>query len=251
MVNLEILKKNRQVTGIATDFDGTISAIQLKQAAAIIEPQAKKLLIQLKQKYRLVSVISGRLVKQLAELVGIEGLFYVGNHGAEFLWNNNYKVEKDAQKVAPLLRQIYQQLRFYQKEFDLDYKKYSLSVHYRRHPQPALAQTKIQKLLKKYVRPELRIQKGRKVFDLSAKNIDKGSAIEHLINRFGLKYFLYVGDDRTDIDAFKKMSELQKQGIGTLKIALNSHETPKDLLKKSDVKISSIQELLELFEALL
>lgn len=251
MLNLETLKKECYKTGIGTDFDGTISAIQTKPASAVIEPRAKELLAQLKQTYQVVSVISGRPVKQLAKLVGIKDLAYVGNHGAEFLSGNNYIVEREAEKTAPLLKQIYQQLSLGQKEFVLDYKKYSLSIHYRTHPKPEKAEKKLKNLLKQYAGPSLRIQKGRKVFDLFAKNVSKGSAIERLINKYELKYFLYVGDDRTDIDAFDKMTELNQEGIYTLKIALDSHEAPKDLLKKSDIRISSLKELLDLFRALL
>lgn len=251
MIDLNIFQKESKIAGVATDFDGTISAISQRQSQAKIDPQAKKLLRQLRQKYKVVSIISGRQVMKLAKLVDLEGLFYVGNHGAEFLSNNNYWVDEEAKKIAPLLDEIYQKLLIYKHEFELDYKKYSLSIHYRRHAEPKQAEKQLQGLLSKYINPDLRIQRGRKVFDLSAKHINKGNAVDYLINKHNLKYFLYIGDDRTDIDAFDKMTELKKQGITTVKIALASNESPKDLVTKSDLKLNSIKELLDLFQRLL
>jgi len=251
MTSIEFFKKNRMQTGIATDFDGTISAITAKNSDAKIDKEAKKLLAKLQRRYCLVSVISGRPVKQLARLVGIKDVVYIGNHGAEYLINQSYKVVPEALRIASLLARINQELKIYEDNFLLDYKTYSLSIHYRLHPCPETAEIELKRILSKYVKKELKIIKGRLVFDLSAQGIDKGSAVEHLINAYGLKNFLYIGDDRTDIDAFKKMNKLESSGVRTLKIALESAEAPDGLIENSDLKLHSLKEVNDLFRQLL
>jgi len=251
MIDLSIFKKEPSKTGIATDFDGTISAITPKNSDAKIDQEAKRVLARLQKRYRLVSVISGRPVRQLAELVGLEGLFYVGNHGAEYLTNAKYEVAPEAIRVAPTLAGIYQELKIHEDDFALDYKTYSLSIHYRTHPNPEAAEIQLREILSKYREPCLKILKGRMVFDLSAKGIDKGRAVEHLVKAHDLKNFLYVGDDRTDIDAFKKMQELERSGVKTLRIALVSAEAPDGLINNCDHQLHSRKEVNNLFRQLL
>ncbi|TET53628.1 MAG: trehalose-phosphatase [Actinobacteria bacterium] len=245
------LPENPKKTGIATDFDGTISKIRQNQAEAIIDEQAKELLLKLSNCYRTVSIISGRPVKQLAQTVDIKGVFYIGNHGAEYLHNSHYQLLQEAIDVEPVIAKIYSEQKNKYSEFDFDYKKYSLAIHYRRHKHPEEAEKKIKELLEKYLTPQLKIQKGRMVYDIGPKNINKGLAINRLVNKYELEYFLYVGDDRTDIDAFKQMKNLEAKGIRTIKIALLSKEAPKGLVENSDIQIESLAQLNSLFRELL
>jgi len=251
MINLDSFTKEPGRTGIATDFDGTISAIVPKNSDAKIDEDAKRVLARLQKRYRLVSVISGRPVRQLAELVGLKGLYYVGNHGAEYLTNGRYEVAPEAAGIAPTLARIYQELKINEHNFALDYKTYSLSIHYRTHPSPQAAEIRLSKILCKYKEPDLKILKGRMVFDLYAEAIDKGRAVEHLVKTFGLKNFLYVGDDRTDIDAFKKMQKLESSGVKTLRIALVSTEAPDGLIENCDLQLHSLNEVNNLLRHLL
>jgi trehalose 6-phosphate phosphatase len=46
--------------------------------------------VKLKEKFSLVAVISGRSVKNAREMVGVEGILYVGNHGMEFLKESSH-----------------------------------------------------------------------------------------------------------------------------------------------------------------
>ncbi len=243
---------NPNISGIATDFDGTISKITKKRAEATIEPESKQILDKLSDYYPLVAVISGRPVKTISNLSGLNNVFYVGNHGAEYLFNGNLLVSEKAKKYAPLLKNIYEELKHDRlKNFELDYKKYSLAIHYRNQPDPMAAQEKIKKVIKNYIQKGLKLQHGRMVFDISIENIDKGMAVEYLIDKFNLHNFFYAGDDRTDIDAFKKMKELSKNNIYTLSAALMSSESPEELAKTANIRLDSTKELNEVFSKLL
>lgn len=252
MDNLRKFKKEPQISGIATDFDGTISAIASTPGKAFIDPVARKLLEQLSTQYKIVSVISGRRVKQLDKLVNLPGLFYIGNHGAEYLFDSQYWVVPEAQKIAPILDTIdkdLQQLK--EKNIILDNKKYSLSIHYRQHQNPVQAEQTLARLLEKYIKPGLKIRKGRMVFDLSATDIDKGFATKYLVERFNLKNFLYIGDDQTDLDAFSALDKLSYNSISSIKVAFASPESPPELPKLANLTVSSLQEVNSLFKQLL
>jgi len=53
----------------------------------MVNPVMRKTLVKLKNKFKLVAVISGRSVLNARNMVGVEGLLYVGNHGLEYLEN--------------------------------------------------------------------------------------------------------------------------------------------------------------------
>src|SRR5947207_1324002 len=55
--------------------------------------------------------------------------------------------------------------------------------------------------------------------------IDKGSAVRRLRGRRRITELLYLGDDRTDLDAFRE---------ATIRIAVRSPESPPELLDTAD-----------------
>ena len=64
--------------------------------------------------------------------------------------------------------------------------------------------------------PELHMTRGRKVLEVRPRvNWDKGSALLHLLAMLGISneevYCIYIGDDRTDEDAFRILKE---KGLG-------------------------------------
>jgi hypothetical protein len=78
--------------------------------------------------------------------------------------------------------------------------------------------------------PELRVTRGRKVLELRPEvEWDKGHALAHLLGALGLDGAddvlpIYIGDDRTDEDAFRLLSKRQ-QGFGIL---VSSRAKPTD-----------------------
>ncbi|MCO5560372.1 hypothetical protein L7F22_013985 [Adiantum nelumboides] len=95
----------------------------------------------------------------------------------------------------------------------VDHNKYCATLHFRCVKEEdwlALAE-EVHAILKEY--PELTLTQGRKVLELRpAIEWHKGKALEFLIEALGLgnpsKVFpIYIGDDRTDEDAFQVLSE--------------------------------------------
>ena len=73
--------------GLITDVDGTISEIAPSPAEARVHPECKAQLSRLVGRLPLVAAISGRPVVEAKEMVGVDGMVYVGNHGLE-RWRN-------------------------------------------------------------------------------------------------------------------------------------------------------------------
>ena len=69
---------------LLADYDGTLTPIVGRPADALLSESVRRVLKELAQKPTFsVGVISGRSLAELKSLVGIEGIYYAGNHGLE------------------------------------------------------------------------------------------------------------------------------------------------------------------------
>jgi trehalose 6-phosphate phosphatase len=103
----------------------------------------------------------------------------------------------------------------------VEHNRFCVTIHFRRVKEEswgALAE-KVENVLKDY--PTLNLTHGRKVLEIRpAIAWDKGKAVDFLLSSLGLAdssevFPVYIGDDRTDEDAFKVLKDL-KHGCGIL-----------------------------------
>ena len=82
--------------------------------------------------------------------------------------------------------------------------------------------------------------------------IDKGAGIMRLLNDVDLSAAIYVGDDLTDVDAFRGLDELSATGgIGhVIKVGVRSDEGPPQLEAEADVMVDGTDGVRELLQAL-
>ena len=95
---------------------------------------------------------------------------------------------------------------------------------------------------------------GRKVLEIRPPvRIDKGAGIVGLLHETDLAAAVYVGDDVTDIDAFRGLAELQERGrLGyALRVAVRSDETPSELEEEADAMVDGTEGVRDLLRALL
>jgi trehalose-phosphatase len=171
----------------------------------------KNLLIQLSKKYH-VALVSGRDKTDLMKLVDIPDIFYAGSHGMDIHGPDTSMVLPKIEKYLPVIDIITDDLEKSLYHFPgaiLEKKKLSVAVHYRMMQNKLLPELK--KLLKKVLTGRLkfiRILKGKKVIEF-LPNIqwNKGKAIVWIINVLDLSWnkyrMFYLGDDKTDEDAFR------------------------------------------------
>jgi trehalose 6-phosphate phosphatase len=95
---------------------------------------------------------------------------------------------------------------------------------------------------------------GRKVLEIRPPvRIDKGAGLVNLLGETDLAAAVYVGDDVTDLDAFRGLSELQERGrLGyAVRVGVRSDETPSALEDEADTLVDGPEGVRGLLRALL
>ena len=198
------------------DYDGTLTPIVERPELAILSPDMKELLKGVSRRYTL-GIISGRSLADVNGLVGLEGIYYAGNHGFEISGPRVELVKPEAERVRPILAKLCEELR--EKLGDIkgaivEDKGSTVSVHYR-----LVAEEEFEHLknnFEKAVGPHIdsgvvKVTHGKKVFEIRPNvEWDKGKAvlwIAGVVDPKGELKPIYVGDDRTDEDAFLALKE--------------------------------------------
>jgi len=198
------------------DYDGTLTPIVERPELAILSPDMKELLKRASQHYTL-GIISGRSLAGVKELVGLEGIYYAGNHGFEISGPGVELVKTEAERARPILVKLCEELRETLgniKGAIVEAKGSTASVHYR-----LVAENEFERLktiFEQAVRPHIdsgivKVTHGKKVFEIRPNvEWDKGKAvlwISGVVDPKGELTPVYVGDDRTDEDAFAVLRE--------------------------------------------
>jgi trehalose 6-phosphate phosphatase len=95
---------------------------------------------------------------------------------------------------------------------------------------------------------------GRKVLEIRPPvRIDKGAGVFGLLRDLDLDNALYVGDDTTDLDAFRALGELvESHRLGNaLRVGVRSDEGPPRLEEEADVMVDGTDGVRDLLRALL
>jgi len=184
---------------LAFDFDGTLAPLVDQPADASMRPSTRTLLRSIARAFP-VAVVSGRsrldLVSRLEDVPSI-GL--VGNHGAETAAGPpDPGVRRRVAAWAKALDSVFASSR----GVEIEDKGLTLSLHYRRAPEPEEARRRLFAAASAF--PDARLTGGHAVLNLVPRELPtKGSAVETLANGFGCTSALFVGDDLTDEDAFE------------------------------------------------
>jgi trehalose 6-phosphate phosphatase len=181
---------------LAFDFDGTLAPIVADRHAAGLAPRTRRLLERL---CRLLpcAVISGRSLADLSSRVaGIPVAHLVGSHGTSLS-----APTRAARYVATTARQLRRALAGTQ-GVDIEEAGLALALHYRNAPERRLARSRINRAVRA-LPAGMRVVPGKMVVNLVPVGLPhKGDALRALLRHTGLTRALYVGDDRTDEDAF-------------------------------------------------
>ena len=193
------------------DYDGTLTPIVARPDLATLAPSVRSMLRELASRWT-VSIVSGRDRADVQWLVGIDNLIYAGSHGFD-IRGPDLCTEHGASFVADL-DSIEQELQQTLAAFDgllLERKRYSLAVHVRGlSPYAAIGvEGVVDAALTR--RAGLRKGMGKKVFELLPRmDWNKGKAVLHILETLhptGTGVLpIYIGDDRTDEDAFVALS---------------------------------------------
>jgi trehalose 6-phosphate phosphatase len=201
------------------DYDGTLTPIVSHPENAWLSESMRETLRSLAGRLP-IAVLSGRDLDDVRGRVHVDGIVYAGSHGFDIAGAGGLRRELGA-AYLPVLDAAERELREALDEIpgaQLERKHFSVAAHYRNVSQEdafkvALA---VDAVAEKH--RELRRINGKKVYEL-LPDIDwnKGRAVLWLLETLELERGnampIYIGDDRTDEDAFRA---LEKRGVGIL-----------------------------------
>ena len=193
---------------LAFDFDGTLAPLGSDSFATRMRPESTELLRNLAHAAP-VAVISGRSVADLTpRLDGIPMLAVVGNHGAE----PSRFAKRAAREVAgwmPHLQAVVSTLD----GVEIEDKGQSVSVHYWHALDPAVAIAALESLVPQ-LSHAVRVVHGIGIVNLVPRGApDKGDALMTLVKSHGFPGALFVGDELTDENAFRRLTSARDLGV--------------------------------------
>ncbi|KAF4350082.1 hypothetical protein F8388_019726 [Cannabis sativa] len=231
----QIMKKakNKRIA-IFLDYDGTLSPIVDDPDRALMSDSMRSAVKNV-AKYFPTAIISGRSRDKVFDLIGLTELYYAGSHGMDIMGPNcvksidnkqdkEVKLFQPAKEFLSMIDEVFRTLVENTKAIEgakVENHKFCTSVHYRNVEEtnwPLIAQC-VHDILKDY--PRLRLTHGRKVLEIRPViDWNKGKAVEFLLESLDINNRddvlpIYIGDDRTDEDAFKFLRE-ENRGYGIL-----------------------------------
>ena len=189
------------------DFDGTLSPIAPSPDRAALPDDVRSVLHRLSQ-IMPVAVVSGRALGDLEQRVGIDGITYAGNHGAEVRIGSTVLRDSSGDATVRLLKGVLDHLRTALGEVPgvlIEDKELTASVHFRL-AEPAMEEEilrRFRSVMRNHAHA-FRTTAGKKVAEIRPlKASNKGHAVARIMEQHGRGLVpLYVGDDTTDEDAF-------------------------------------------------
>lgn len=232
--------------GLLTDFDGTISALVIDPATATLVDEAGGALASLAERLAVVAIVTGRSALDARRLAAVPGILIVGNHGMEWLASDADEpaVASGAERLRATLDEIVARLPSMPGVIS-EHKGVSASVHYRSAPDPAAAQAAILEALGDLEPLGFRTGHGRKIVEVRPIGLgDKGSAVRDIVERFGLRGVVVMGDDVTDLDMFRAVDELRAAGrvrATIVGVGARDHEVVPEIAAASDAVLRDPQ----------
>lgn len=209
---LEALLRERRLA-VLLDYDGTLTPIVTDYRKAFLPDAMRDTLVRLAERSA-VAVVSGRDLKDVQKLVGLDSVYYSGSHGFELSGPDDWShIHKDAADFLPDLDQAEQALASRLADVPghaLERKHFSLAVHYRQVDDARVGE--VASAVEEVLGGNTRLVKGlgKKVFELKpALPWDKGRAVGLLLDTLGMTgddtIAVFIGDDITDEAAFREL----------------------------------------------
>ena len=256
------LRANPGSAAILLDIDGTLAPIVDRAADAHVPESTRQLLIAVANAYGLVACVSGRRASEARAMVSIGTISYLGSHGVELLragWTEavlDAGVEDWARRIHEFGREA-DTADVRKRRVRLEDKGAIVAFHWRGAPDEEAARAAIDSIAERAQAAGLRTHWGRKVLEVRPPiTIDKGAGIIRLLADVGqgIDTALYVGDDTTDLDAFRALSTLVQEGklVRAVRVGVSSEESPSAVAGEADIVVDGpegVRELLSLLTA--
>ena len=217
--HVQKIARSGERLAVFLDYDGTLTLIVRHPENAWLSESMRETLRSLVGRVP-VAILSGRDLDDVRGRVHVDGIVYAGSHGFDIAGAGGLHRELGAAHL-PVLDAAEAELREALDEIpgaQLERKHFSVAAHYRNvNENDAIRVAEAVDAVAGRHR-ELRRINGKKVYEL-LPDIDwnKGKAVLWLLETLQLErgnaFPIFIGDDRTDEDAF---CALEKCGIGIL-----------------------------------
>jgi trehalose 6-phosphate phosphatase len=252
------LRANPKRGAILLDIDGTLAPIVEHAADAHVPEGTRQLLIEVARRYGIVACVSGRRASEARAMVSIGTISYLGSHGTELLragWTQpvlDPGIEDWVRRINEFGREA-DTADLRRRRIRIEDKGAIVAFHWRGAPDEEAARAAIDAIAEKAQANGLRTHWGRKVLEVRPPvRIDKGAGITAFLEGTDVDVAMYVGDDTTDIDAFRSLTRLQEQGqvSRAIRVGVRSDEGPTQITEEADVVVDGTQGVQELLALL-
>ncbi|XP_047321774.1 probable trehalose-phosphate phosphatase E [Impatiens glandulifera] len=218
---------------IFLDYDRTLSPIVNDPDRAFMSEEMRLAVREVAKRFP-TAIISGRSRHKVSNFVKIDSIYYAGSHGMDIIGppmsnnsynekyisdiaddkGNQYIIFRPAEEFLPDIKAIKAEMEEGISDIPgslIEDNRYCLSIHYRHVQEQDLStlQERVQLILKNW--PKFQKTEGKKVTEIRPSiKWDKGDALKYLLETFKVisnsdeeLVPIYIGDDRTDEDAFK------------------------------------------------
>jgi trehalose 6-phosphate phosphatase len=262
---LQPLRANPLRSAVLLDIDGTLAPIVRHAEDAHVPEATRTVLIEIAKRYGIVACVSGRRASTARQIVAIGSIAYVGNHGGELLRPGATKAsvapemaswtERVQRFAAAAYTQELMRLRV-----RVEDKGAIVALHWRGVPDEDAASEEIADVARHAEQQGFAVHWGRKVLEVRPPvRFDKSAGIDQLLRAADpvsgeqIAAAMYVGDDVTDLDAFRGLREMTTAGRlrTAICVAVASEEAPLGLVEQSDLVVEGQNGVRHLLEALL
>jgi trehalose 6-phosphate phosphatase len=252
------LRQNPARAAILLDIDGTLAPIVAQPSDAVVPERTRQLLAELARHYGEVACVTGRRASEARAMVAIGSISYLGSHGAELL-----RAGWTQARLDPALEDWRRRIQEFGRHTDsadlrrlrvlVEDKGAILAYHWRTAPDQEAARAAIDAVAAKAEAAGLRTHWGRKVLEVRPPvRIDKGAGIAAFLQGTDVDAAMYVGDDATDLDAFRMLSQLREEGrlTAAIKVGVRSDEGPEAIVTEADIVVDGTDGVVELLSLL-
>jgi trehalose 6-phosphate phosphatase len=256
---IQPLKDDPERSAVLLDVDGVLAPIVQHPDDAHMPETTRRPLIEVAKRYGVVACVSGRRASDARRVVSLGSIAYLGSHGSEILHPGSIAPEMDRElqawtrRVQNFAREAYSEsLR--KLRVRLEDKEAIAALHWRDVPDEEEAERGVREVAEAAEKAGFNAHWGRKVLEIRPPvRIDKGAGVVSLLRDRDLAAALYAGDDTTDLDAFRGLSQLVEEGrLGTaVRVGVRSDEGPSALAQEADVMVDGTDGVRDMLQALL
>lgn len=241
---------------VMLDVDGTLAPIVARPEDATVAPVTRAVLQKLVATPNVhVVLVSGRAASDAQGIVQVKGVWTIGNHGFEIvspdgeietdpdLADQSAAIAQAARELEPIVAAV--------TGARLENKRWTLSVHYRLAARDAVPplRSEVERVA---LGLRLRMTDGKEIVEVRpVAHVHKGTAVIMLGERLhafeGNASIVFVGDDRTDEDAFRSLRARSPRAV-TIRVDESGEDTTAAEIRVRDP--AAVHDFLEWLSAL-